>query len=319
LARVGIALALLADLSCGAASRAWAEHFVFSYFTANGEDGMHLAHSTDGYAWTALAGGKSLLTPTAGRDKLMRDPSIARGPDGVYHMVWTVSWGERGIGYASSPDLIRWAPQRYVPVMEHERDARNCWAPELFYDDASQQFYVFWATTIPGRFPETDGQLRRNRSDRGYDHRMYYTTTKDFKTFADTKLFYNHGFSVIDAMMVKDGDRYVLFVKNETDRPRTPEKNIRVSFSNSPDGPFTPPSEPITGNYWAEGPAALKVGDRWLVYFDKYTEHRYGVVASADLEHWTDESDRLTVPRGMRHGTALAVPEAIAKPLLELK
>src|SRR5688572_18652842 len=112
-----------------------AKHYLFSYFTGNGEDGLHLAYSTDGYNWQALNNGRSYLTPAAGKDKLMRDPSIVQGKDGLFHMVWTVSWGERGIGYSSSADLINWTQQQYIPVMEHEEGTRNCWAPELFYDD----------------------------------------------------------------------------------------------------------------------------------------------------------------------------------------
>ncbi len=296
------------------------QHYLFSYFTGNGEDGLHLAHSTDGYQWTALAGGRSLLKPTAGADKLMRDPSIARGADGRFHMVWTVSWGERGIGYASSPDLIHWSEQKYVPVMEHEPTARNCWAPDVFFDDASQQFYIYWATTIPGRFPTTDGQGRRGGSDDpGYDHRIYMTTTKDFETFTPTQLCYDHGFNVIDATVVRDGEVYYMFLKDETDRPNTPEKNIRLARSEFARGPFGPPSAPITGDYWAEGPTVLHVGNRWLVYFDKYTEHKYGVVASSDMSQWDDESDKLEVPRDMRHGTAFPVPADVAEALLGLK
>jgi hypothetical protein len=55
------------------------------------------------------------------------------------------------------------------------------------------------------------------------------------------------------------------------------------------------------------------------VYFDKYTEHKYGVVTSPDLENWTDESDKLEVPNGMRHGTTFPVPAGVAEKLLELK
>lgn len=309
---------LIAALAFSPTARAQ-QNYLFSYFTGNGEDGLHLAHSTDGYKWTAIKAGRSLLAPTAGHDKLMRDPSIVQGPDGTFHMVWTVSWGERGIGYASSKDLIEWTPQEFVPVMEHEPTARNCWAPDLFYDDASQQFYIYWATTIPGRFPKTDGQLRRNGGDPGYDHRIYMTSTKDFKTFAPTQLCYDHDFSVIDATVVRDGEMYMMFLKNETDRPNKPEKNIRIAEGETANGPFGPPSAPITGAYWAEGPTVLRVGDRWLVYFDKYTEHRYGVISSTDMSEWTDESDKLKVPAGIRHGTAFAAPADVVERLLELK
>lgn len=93
--------------------------FLFSYFTRNGEDGLHLAWSTDGTTWSPLNGGRPLLTPTVegygvgwqnwdSRAALMRDPSIVRGPDGMFHMVWTIAWNDRGIGVAHSRDLITW-------------------------------------------------------------------------------------------------------------------------------------------------------------------------------------------------------------------
>lgn len=295
------------------------EHYVFSYFVGNGEDGLHLLHSTDGLKWEKLADGKSLLKPEVGRDKLMRDPAICQGPDGKFHMVWTVSWGEKGIGYASSNDLIHWSEQKYLPVMEHEQDARNSWAPEAFYDADTKQFIIVWATTIPGRFPETEGQTKRESKDPGYNHRMYYVTTPDFENFSETKLFYDQGFNVIDSTIVKDGERYAMILKNETDRPYKPEKNLRIAFAERALGPYGVASEPITGNYWAEGPTAIKVGDKWLVYFDKYTEHKYGLVTSSDLVVWADESDQLQMPGGVRHGTAFEVNEKVAKLLLELE
>ena len=152
------------------------EFYLFSYFTGNGEDGLHLAYSQDGLTWTALNRGRSVLEPAAGVDRLMRDPCIIRGGEGRFHMVWTVSWNEQGIGYASSEDLIQWSEQQYIPVMEHEPEARNCWAPELYYDDREERYMIYWSTTIPGRFPDSD-----STGDNGYNHRIYYTTTEDFR------------------------------------------------------------------------------------------------------------------------------------------
>ena len=263
--------------------RAESPHYLFSYFVGNGEDGLHLLHSTDGYHWQKIVDGRSLLKPEVGRDKLMRDPAICLGPDGTFHMVWTVSWGERGIGYAHSEDLIHWSEQKFLPVMEHEPTARNCWAPEAFYDDRTKQFVICWATTIPGRFPESDGQTRRDENDLGYNHRMYAVTTEEFDTFSDDVIFYDHGFNVIDATLIRDGDRYAMILKNETDRPHKPEKNLRVAFANQALGPYGEPSAPITGDYWAEGPTASQIDGKWLVYFDKYRDHKFGLVTSPDL------------------------------------
>jgi hypothetical protein len=297
------------------------KHLVFSYFKGSGKDGLHLAYSQDGLNWRPLNNDEPFLKPMVGKDKLMRDPSIVFGPDSLYHMVWTVSWNEKGIGYANSPDLIHWSEQRYIPVMEHEEKARNCWAPELFYDEANNEYLIFWATTIPGRFPETDGQDARENNP-GWNHRMYYGTTRDFEHFSETRLLYNHGFNVIDAFIFKfdskQDEQYVMLLKDETNKPFTPQKNIRLAFSNQAEGPYSKPTEPITGNYWAEGPTATKIADIWFVYFDKYIEKKYGLLVSSDLKEWTDWSYKLKMPEGRRHGTVFEISTETARGLKNL-
>ena len=281
-----------------------ADVYLFSFFKGNGEDGLHLAASRDGFSWEALNNNQSFLKPQVGKDKLMRDPCIIKGGDGKFHMVWTVSWNEKGIGYANSTDLIHWSEQKYLPVMEHETEARNCWAPELFYDTDSKTYILFWATTLPGRFPETDAL-----GDDGYNHRMYATTTKDFIDFSETKLFYEPGFNVIDATILKTKDAYRMFIKDETLLPE-PKKNIRIATSDKLQTQWSPPSEPITQN-WVEGPTVMQFNDHWIVYFDRYTEGKMGAVRSSDLKTWTDISDQIQFPEGTRHGTIFNVKESL--------
>lgn len=277
--------------------------YMFSYFKHNGEDGLHLAYSKDGYRFTALRNDSSFLIPTAGKDKLMRDPCIIRGANGLFHMVWTVSWGDKGIGYASSPDLLHWSEQRYLPVMQHEPDALNCWAPEITYDAKRKQYMIYWASTIPGRFAATDSS-----GDGNYNHRIYYTVTKDFIEFSPSKILYDKGFNVIDATIVHDGNEYIMFLKDETKKP-VPQKNIRIARSKKISSGYGVPSKPITGSYWAEGPTAAKIGEQWIVYFDKYADHRYGAVVSHNLDNWTDISDKISFPQGARHGTVFTITQ----------
>lgn len=285
--------------------------YIFSYFMNNGEDGLHLAYSENGYDWTALKNNKSFLTPTAGKDKLMRDPCIIKDENGTFHMVWTVSWNEQGIGYAHSSDLINWSEQQYIPVMEHEADARNCWAPELYYDREEELYLIYWATTIPGRFPETD-----STGDDGYNHRMYYTTTKDFQSFSETKMLYNHGFNVIDATIHKHQDEYIMFLKNEIRYPE-PEKNLRIAKSQNLLGPYTEASDPITPKgVWVEGPTAVQKDEGWVVYFDRYIEKRMGAIFSKNLQEWTDITEDMNFPEGTRHGTVFKVSRKILEGLL---
>lgn len=277
---------------------------MFSYFQNNGEGGLHLAYSEDGLNWTALNENEAILEPKVGEAKLMRDPCIIKGGDGKFHMVWTAGWNEKGIGYAHSEDLVNWSEQQFIPVMEHEPTARNTWAPELYYDEDTETYLIYWATTIPGRFPETD-----STGDDGYNHRMYYTTTEDFAEFSPPQLLYDHGFNVIDATIHKIEGEYVMFLKNETRYPEA-EKNIRIATSNNLLGPYSPPSEPITDN-WVEGPTAIETEQGWVVYFDRYINHEMGARRSTDLEDWTDISGQLNFPEGTRHGTVFKVKQSV--------
>jgi beta-xylosidase len=290
-----------------------AKRYIFSSFRGNGEDGLHLAYSQDGLKWTPLNNDKSYLKPQIG-SKLMRDPCICQGPDGTYHLAWTTGWTDKGIGIAHSKDLVNWSQQEFVPVMQKEAQAMNCWAPEIFYDHKSEKFIIFWATSIPGRFAETDNSGDPNGA-KTYNHRIYYVTTKDFKTYSDTKLFYDDGFSVIDATLVNDGDKYVLFVKDETKQP-VAKKNIRVAVADAVEGPYGHASQPITPD-WVEGPSVIKIGDQWIVYFDEYTRGRYGAIASTDMKKWENISKKLSFPKGTRHGTAFAIPQADLQNLLK--
>lgn len=293
---------MLLLVGAGFSSFAAQPEYLFSYFVGNGEDGLHLAHSTDGLNWMALNDRKPLLAPKVGKDRLMRDPCIIQGPDETFHMVWTTGWWDQHIGYASSKDLVHWSEQKSIPVMKYEPTARNSWAPEVFYDGQKKEFIIFWATTIPGRHSEVSESER----EKGLNHRIYCTKTKDFEAFSPTELFFNPEFSAIDSTIMKVGREYVMFLKNEN--PNPPEKNIRITKSRNATGPYPViVSEPITGNYWAEGPTPLKVDDYIYVYFDKYREHHYGAVRSKNLKDWEDVSELVSFPSGTRHGTAIAV------------
>jgi beta-galactosidase len=282
------------------------EVYLFSYFVDNGQDGLHLAYSTDGLKWTALNEGKSYLTPTVGKDKLMRDPYILQGKDGLFHMVWTSGWWDKYIGYASSADLKNWSEQKTIPVMEHEPTAKNSWAPEMAYDTEKNEYIIFWATTIPGRHTDVADSER----EKGLNHRMYCTRTKDFKTFSPTEMFFNPDFSTIDATILPKNNKYYMILKNEN--PNPPQKNLRVTVADHASGPYpVQVSAPITGKYWAEGPTPLQVGEYVYVYFDKYTEHKYGAIRSKDMVNWEDVSEMVSFPSGVRHGTAFKVTEKV--------
>ena len=281
--------------------------FVFSYFKGNGEDGLHLAWSRDGLTWAAINEDQPLTTPSVG-SKLIRDPSIVRDPDGVFHMVWSSGWKDLGFGYASSKDLIHWSEHRFIAVNRDVAGAKNTWAPDLFYDATKKQFAIIYSTTIPGRFPD-DGK------EGGLNHRHYLITTIDFSTFSKPVLFYDPGYNSIDGTLVQLDRRVLLIYKDE----RPGHKRLHLATASSLDAPFTAPTDPILARDWVEGPSVLKMGNVWRLYFDCYTAGHYGAAESEDGSVWRDISDKLQTPRGMRHGTAFAVSPDILDRLLQLK
>jgi len=282
--------------------------YLFSYFTGNGELGLHLAWSVDGLHWQPLAGGKPLLSPQVG-SRLMRDPYIVQGPEGTFYLVWTTGWKDLGFGLAQSADLIRWSEQRFIPVMEGIPGAKNCWAPEMIWDRDTEQWVIFWSSTIEGRFPET-----LPAGDNGWNHRIYRTTSKDLRTFGQVELFYEPGFNVIDATLAHWNGKYVMVIKNETRHP--PAKNLCVAFAEKVLGPWSAASRPFSPpGVWAEGPSLLRVGNWWYIYYDRYTLGQYGVIRTKDFQSFEDITEQLRYPAGMRHGTAFAVSREIFEAL----
>ena len=314
--RTALTLATLLLAGCAAPSiqqDAAGDAYLFAYFVKNGEDGLHLAASTDGYRWEKLGGGASYLKPSVGKARLMRDPCIVRGPDGVYHMVWTSGWNENGIGYASSTDLVNWSAQRELPVMAHEPGVLNAWAPEIAWDANAGHYLIYWSSTIPGRFKEGEGV-----GDDKYNHRIYATTTKDFASFTPTTLFYDPGFSVIDATILHAQGKDWLLVKDETRHP--PKKHLQLA-ARTTDGRFGTPAAPFTPpGLWTEGPTALQIGADTIVYYDAYTSKHYGAMRSRDLVQWEDVTAQMHfpdegTPQRMRHGTAFRVPAGLLERL----
>ncbi|HEY4149650.1 MAG TPA: glycoside hydrolase family 43 protein [Chitinophagaceae bacterium] len=279
------------------------EIYLFSSFHEPANEGLRLLWSKDAYHWHDL--GATFLKPAVGIDKVMRDPSILYGKDSLYHLVWTCSWkGDKGFGYAESKDLLHWSEQRFIPVMEKEPEVLNVWAPELFYDDETAQYIIVWASTIPFRFAKGTEEENNN-------HRLYYTTTKDFGSFSDPKLFYDPGFSSIDAEIVlKEKGKYVLVLKDNT----RPNRNIKVAFAEHALGPYTPASDAFTAMY-TEGPTTTKAGNDWLIYFDAYRDKKYGAVKTTDFKTFTDISSQISVPVGHKHGTIFMAPKKILKGL----
>ena len=105
--------------------------YFFTSFHEPADQGLRMLFSYDGYHWKDLD--TILLKPAVGNQEVMRDPSITRGPDGVFHLVWTSSWqGDPGFGYASSKDLncLQSTPRSTspsgIPILKNMRPSSPC-------------------------------------------------------------------------------------------------------------------------------------------------------------------------------------------------
>ncbi len=275
----------------GAARLGEAEPTVLLFaFFRNERDGLHLATSEDGLKWEALNADKSFLTPQVG-GKLMRDPTLQRGPEGLFHLLWTDSWTGQSIGYANSKDLIHWSEQQELPVMAAESTTRMTWAPEMRYDGQKAEWVIYWSSTVGG----TTGQ------------RTYATTTKDFKAFTPAKLFFDPGFGEIDASILEDGGKFLMFYKHGG-------RGIQLATADNLQGPYTNTETMFAypnADQW-EGPWPIKRGGDYLVYVDHYrSANRMGLWRSHDLKTWEDITAQTSGLRGISHGSVIPVPKSV--------
>lgn len=279
--------------------------YVFTSFREPADKGLFLAYSYDGYHWEDLKG--PYLKPEVGKSGIMRDPSVVKGPDGTYHMVWTTDWrGSNGFGYAHTKDFIHWSEQRFIPVMDYESAVVNVWAPELFYDQDRNRFIIIWASTIPFRFEKGQEEEKNN-------HRMYFTTTTDFEDFTPTELLMDAGFSMIDCVIVRRAkDDYVLIIKDNT----RPNRHLLAGFGSDPLGPYNHFTKPFSG-FLSEGPTVIEQDGEYIIYYDNYGAKNYAAVVTRDFHEFKDISDQIKLPEGHKHGTITKISTAMLKKLVD--
>ncbi|MEK3787846.1 glycoside hydrolase family 43 protein [Paenibacillus sp. FSL K6-1230] len=274
--------------------------YLLSYFKEEAES-LFLAESVDGLSWTERNGGLPILTSSIGTGQI-RDPFILQDKSDRFHALWTDGWNSLSIGYATSLDLNNWEDMRLIPLMHQWPDTQNVWAPEAFYDSVHDFYRIIWSSTVkPG--PR--------------DHRIWSTTTRDFKSFTEPALFFDPGFNVIDASVVTvDGDQLLLF-KDERGRnePGTDFKAIRSCRMEitSDKVVFGPLSDLLTPPL-LEGPTAYMLPEdnqlpwKWVLLADGFHEGCYAAFGSNDLASWNRLSkDIIRLPAGIRHASVLCL------------
>ena len=289
--------ALAALVAAQTASPARAAYLYTS--TRGTGDGLHLASSADGLTWSDL--GRVFLVPSVG-EKLFRDPHLSRDATGLFHLVWTTGWRDLGIGYATSPDLVHWSPQRHLPLAAHIPGAKNAWAPEIFHDTAKNRFVITWTSDVEGWFSDDNDSGRAN-------NRTYCVTTTDFVEFGEPSLLIEPGFDHVDTTLVSWQGRYIALFRKGDDGKLWGVHHAAVA--DSPTGPYRLIPAAVPPQERAEGATVFPQADRCLLYAPLPGERRCAVFSTRDWQTWEDISAQASVVPGQGQGNILAVPDQI--------
>ncbi len=144
---------------------------------------------------------------------------------------------------------------------------------------------------------------------------MYYVTTKDFKTFSDTKLYYDPGFSVIDCVIVKKAKKdYVLVLK----RQHQTDAKHRSGFRKIAIRTFRKKIKTLD-RIFIRRTNGCKSREKLVVYYDNYGSKNYKALSTKDFVKFEDVSSKIKLPEGHKHGTITTITAEVLKGLIEKK
>lgn len=282
--------------------------YAMSYF--NGEEDHevgHIALSTDGLHWEKL--NHSFIEAPLGTKRL-RDPNIARSKEGDFILTATEGGDHPTIYVATSSDLMTFDnfQQVLVSVPDEGIDltGTKAWAPEVYYDNEEDLYYIYYADPQEEKGP------------------MFAITTKDFETFSYPKKLFDPGYPVIDGTIFTLNGQYWMLYKDERSSVQTiyPAVSRRLA-----DGFPTTYDWQYLSKYRAiEGPMVFyNYGEeRYYVYVDHFAAHTFLAGAFTTLDYnsdinWFDE-DAYTLPEeDVRHGSILPITKQEYEKLVSLK
>lgn len=293
--------------------------YLFSYFTGEGTpEGEQiyfaLSEGNDPLHWKELNGGEPVLVSTMG-EKGVRDPFMIRSPEGDrFYMIATDlkingdwNWdraqrkGSRSIVVWESSDLLEWSEPRMVEISPEE--AGNTWAPEVFYDETTGEYIVFWAS-----------KLFADETHTGDAHqKIMYSKTRDFYVFTEAQEYIDFGYSIIDTTMISHKGKIYRFTKDERDnQPVSPYG--KMIFQESLGSVFDPDyqmiKEGIGSIKGVEGPTVFKSNteEKWYLFVDEFGGRGYVPLETTDLDSgvW-NISPKYDLPNSPRHGTVIPI------------
>ncbi|MBR4744252.1 MAG: glycoside hydrolase family 43 protein [Oscillospiraceae bacterium] len=290
--------------------------YFFAHFTSRGYDdreSVWFSVSRDGLHWTDLGNGEPALRSEIGT-RGIRDPFPVYDPRlGKYFLLATDlntksgNWddfslrGSRSLLIWESADLIRWSEPRLAELAPP--DAGCAWAPEAVWCTERYCWLVFWASCV------------KEEGDPVPKQRIYAAFTRGFRSFEPTFQWIEGPHDIIDTDVVRDGEFYYRFSKDDREKTITVERS-RVLVPESGDGWERVPSSLLDHFDGLEGPAAYWLEDRgqWCLLVDQYRKQTgYLPLVTDDLASGDfrvlDPAAYDLGARLKRHGGVVRIPD----------
>ncbi len=295
--------------------------YLFVHFrerkTPDGEQ-VYFGLSRDGFNWETVNNGQPVLWSWLG-EKGVRDCTIIRCKKdgkyrifatdlslaynfrGKYHLDWSaVSHnGSKCLAMWESEDLVNWSAQRLAPL---GNENFGClWAPDAFYDPEREDYVLHWSST---------------HASNGFGNMgIWYTRTKDFRSFEPPRLLYQKSDAgIIDSAIYVENGKYFMFLKCD----RNPERILLLQADHA-EGPYVR-NETYDRSMLAieagvyEGPTALRLEDgRWCLFLDYYGVPGEGqgyvpfLADSLAGGHFIRSDEAFSFPYGYKHGTVIPI------------
>lgn len=267
--------------------------------------------SENGRDWQALNHQEPVLVSTLG-EKGVRDPYIIRAHDNSkFYLIATdlsihlnPDWdraqtsASQSIVVWESADLVQWSAPRLVKVAPD--NAGNTWAPEVIYDQDIEKYMVFWAS--------------KTSDDHYAKHRIWAAHTIDFKQFEAPFVYIEKPNTVIDTTIIKEGDIYYRFTKDEEHKAITLESSEQLMSGWKPLDNF---SLNMLRGY--EGPSSFVVEKpsdggpaRWRLLLDFYSEDKgYQSFETSNLSSGQfEQGEPMNFPfHPVRHGSVIKLTQ----------
>lgn len=204
-----------------------------------GNEKSFFALSEDLKKWSYI---DSISINVSSGSKRVRDQYLSRDKTGNYLLLGTQGYMHPEI-YLANSESINEFKLELKNINYSDKDlhifANYSWAPEIIYDYDNDQYLILYSDTETKYSP------------------IYAVATKDFERFSYPFIFFDVGFTIIDANITMFDGKYYLFYKGE-DAERYGALYYAVSDSLSCGSNWRLYDDEITSSYNLEGPFGLK-------------------------------------------------------------